>query len=925
MISPIPNSNLINYQKVHNPQGLSNHNRMLSSIIPNSNNHYQILNSPNIQQTNYNMFINNNNNYNANYINQKFPPQSQFNYYKGNAFFEIPINYNYNNLSPTHFNKTINNNTIRNVNNINNIQIHNKIPLSKLTNNNILFINRNNNFLNQTLNRNNSHNNILNNMKFYQPINATENMHLENSKIPVKKNNSNISKDKVIKRNGKPIMNIDMNNDFQGDLSCSNLKTSFNNKNNNKSNDNNNYNTININMLNNNEIDKNYKVKKIKISPFSLSNDQKHKNLSKVKQKRNTINDNNQIKSNINKNNSSASKNKNKDKTMKIFDISINNQDKTIKNNSRIKTIHRMKDSSNNIKIIKGKDNESNNENNIFINNYDILNSDKIQNKYNDYDISIDKGKTISGTNNIDNYFKNKTPDKKEEKFNFNSKKNNKSIEGIIMIEKNQRRNKTPSVNKRNNAKINNLNNITDFSNNNQEDTIKLNNKNSNNINFLTIRNMNNISARNKNQINPNKNKSINIKTNKISINLPPTKTNNIKGNTSFNDDMNDTKEKLNKDKNIKNISLNRDIEEDVGEIKINNLLNKLENKIKFTTPKEKETIESINNINTIKKNITNNNEQKKGTKIKFSKDVNYFKYCIYKSSAGKDSFGKRKVNQDVYLVKINMNDIEGFNLFGVLDGHGENGHLVSRFARNFIIEEIQNNIQKSNKKSLSEIYSLLIKDNYSLIKKAYQKVDKELSKQNFNANFSGSTCVIVFQIGNNLISANVGDSRAILIQSENANDDKLEKAKIVELSIDQKPDLPEEKKRIYKMGGIVDQMLDGKGKRNGPFRVWAGKQNYPGIAMSRSFGDLKGKKCGLISEPEIIEYKLDEKSKYMVICSDGVWEFLNNEDVMNIGIKYYINNDINGFINDLIQLSQYWWKKEDIIMDDITSVIVYF
>ena len=126
-------------------------------------------------------------------------------------------------------------------------------------------------------------------------------------------------------------------------------------------------------------------------------------------------------------------------------------------------------------------------------------------------------------------------------------------------------------------------------------------------------------------------------------------------------------------------------------------------------------------------------------------------------------------------------------------------------------------------------------------------------------------------------------------------------------------------------MGGIVDQMLDGNGKRNGPFRVWAGKQNYPGIAMSRSIGDLKGKKCGLISEPEIIEYKLDEKCKYMVICSDGVWEFLNNEDVMNIGIKYYINNDINGFINDVIQLSQYWWKKEDIVMDDITSVIVFF
>ena len=51
----------------------------------------------------------------------------------------------------------------------------------------------------------------------------------------------------------------------------------------------------------------------------------------------------------------------------------------------------------------------------------------------------------------------------------------------------------------------------------------------------------------------------------------------------------------------------------------------------------------------------------------------------------------------------------------------------------------------------------------------------------------------------------------------------------------------------------------------------------------------------------------------------------MNNEDVMKIGIKYYIDNDIDGFVNDIIKTSQYWWKREDIIMDDITAVIVYF
>ena len=126
-------------------------------------------------------------------------------------------------------------------------------------------------------------------------------------------------------------------------------------------------------------------------------------------------------------------------------------------------------------------------------------------------------------------------------------------------------------------------------------------------------------------------------------------------------------------------------------------------------------------------------------------------------------------------------------------------------------------------------------------------------------------------------------------------------------------------------MGGIVDQMLDAKGKRNGPFRVWAGKNNYPGLAMSRSIGDLKGKECGLISEPEIIEYTIDEKSKYMVICSDGVWEFIDNEDILRMGIEYFLKNNIEEFLDKIIQVSEFWWEKEDVIRDDITAVIVFF
>ena len=376
--------------------------------------------------------------------------------------------------------------------------------------------------------------------------------------------------------------------------------------------------------------------------------------------------------------------------------------------------------------------------------------------------------------------------------------------------------------------------------------------------------------------------------------------------------------------------------EEENNNLKINNFKNKsrilpsTENNIQEINKErlDNNSPKKINNIYTIETTQTNtsaNNNINKEKKIEIPKKIKYFKNCRYNSLAGKDTFGKNKVNQDTALTEININNIEGFNAFGVLDGHGEAGHNISNFAKNYIINEIKNYFQKLKINSLSDIYNELKNNDYFLIKNIYQNTDKELLKQNFNSEFSGTTCVIVFQIGYNLITANVGDSRAILINSDNSQEKELKNPKIIELSIDQKPDLPLERERIIKSGGIVDQMLDQKGKRNGPFRVWAGKENYPGLAMSRSIGDLKGKKCGLISIPEIIEYKLNEKSKYMVICSDGVWEFLTNKDVMNIGNGFYVNNEIDKFLYETIRLSKFWWEKEDVIRDDITAVIVFF
>ena len=51
----------------------------------------------------------------------------------------------------------------------------------------------------------------------------------------------------------------------------------------------------------------------------------------------------------------------------------------------------------------------------------------------------------------------------------------------------------------------------------------------------------------------------------------------------------------------------------------------------------------------------------------------------------------------------------------------------------------------------------------------------------------------------------------------------------------------------------------------------------------------------------------------------------MDNENVMKIGNKHYLNNNPNGFCEEIIGNATYWWEKEDIIIDDITALIVFF
>ena len=79
--------------------------------------------------------------------------------------------------------------------------------------------------------------------------------------------------------------------------------------------------------------------------------------------------------------------------------------------------------------------------------------------------------------------------------------------------------------------------------------------------------------------------------------------------------------------------------------------------------------------------------------------------------------------------------------------------------------------------------------------------------------NFSGTTCCTILMNGNKIISANCGDSRAIIVGKNN---------RIKVLSRDHKPDDADERSRITFNGGRIEAFRDCfSGEEMGPKRVW--------------------------------------------------------------------------------------------------------
>jgi len=257
--------------------------------------------------------------------------------------------------------------------------------------------------------------------------------------------------------------------------------------------------------------------------------------------------------------------------------------------------------------------------------------------------------------------------------------------------------------------------------------------------------------------------------------------------------------------------------------------------------------------------------------------------------------FSKIKINQDAYFVN------EDRTIFAVFDGHGRTGHHCSKFVRDHLGDAVE-------KRSLT----------LEGICDAMVDVSNQMEQdETIDSEFSGTTVLAVVVTADNIISAWLGDSRAVMGRLKSDNDGSLG---LIELTHDHKPDLPTERRRILKAGGQIRQLKDENGRKCGPLRVFKPSSTVPGVNFSRSMGDKLIHKYGVSAEVQCLEQPRTRLDRFIVVASDGVFEFLSNMEVIEIVSKC---DTVETAAKLLSAEARKRWLSEEQASDDITTIII--
>mmetsp|Transcript_4345 Transcript_4345/g.5729 ORF Transcript_4345/g.5729 Transcript_4345/m.5729 type:complete len:526 (-) Transcript_4345:357-1934(-) len=270
--------------------------------------------------------------------------------------------------------------------------------------------------------------------------------------------------------------------------------------------------------------------------------------------------------------------------------------------------------------------------------------------------------------------------------------------------------------------------------------------------------------------------------------------------------------------------------------------------------------------------------------------------------------------NQDNFFLVEDVSP--SLHIWGVFDGHGGDGHHVSKICR--------------------ERFPKIWNETDQNMPAAFKQMQTELEKAPCDARCAGATAVVVVSRNNKLEVGNCGDSRAVLGRRKSGQ------VTAVGLTVDHKPDRPDERRRVLAAGGQVGsrQLVVGHNSKGpvtmplGPARVWyTTRGETMGLAMSRSLGDCIVHTMGVSADPEMSEHACDNNDLFLIIATDGIWDVIESAQAVQLVAQHLARAtaqggpaapwDVTDASTVLATTARKRWESLSPMVDDITAIVV--
>ncbi|CAK8990028.1 unnamed protein product [Durusdinium trenchii] len=241
-------------------------------------------------------------------------------------------------------------------------------------------------------------------------------------------------------------------------------------------------------------------------------------------------------------------------------------------------------------------------------------------------------------------------------------------------------------------------------------------------------------------------------------------------------------------------------------------------------------------------------------------------------NTKGSKGHGDRSVGQDCCSISLLPS---GWTVYCLFDGHGEAGHWPAIRSSKTLPYFLHASASCSTMLKQGKVKAALFH--------AFEKVQMDLVKQSVEEDFSlqvcGCTAVCLLQHPDydTVWVANLGDSKAVMISPTTLG--------VVAETVDHKPSVASERERVERSGMELQTTIHDDGFVEE--RLFIKDEEFPGLCMTRSLGDLCVKQHGITAEPEIVTW--DVKSypdSYMLLATDGVWDFLSGDEVSEIVLE---------------------------------------